>query len=96
MRTLAAFALGLSGLVGVALVDAATPASDDDNACGKIENACKAAGFAKGEHSQGKGLGQDCMKPIISGQTVSGVTVDAAIVQDCRAERAEAKNKPSK
>jgi hypothetical protein len=97
MRTrLAALAFGLSGLAGVALVDPATAVSGDGTACRKIEDACKAAGFVKGEHAQGKGLGQDCAKPIMNGQTVSGVTVDAATVKDCKAERAAAKSKHSK
>ncbi len=97
MRTrLAALAFGLSGLVGVAVVDLATAASGDATACRKIEDACKAAGFVKGEHTQGKRLGHDCVKPIINGQTVSGVTVDAVTVKDCRAEKAAAKSKHAK
>ena len=88
----AALAFALSGLVVVAIVGPATGASGDDSACRRIEDACKGAGFAKGKHTDGKGLSLDCVKPIVNGQTVSGVTVDAATVKDCRAERAEAKS----
>jgi hypothetical protein len=63
-----------------------------EDPCSKIEDACKAAGFAKGEHSKGKGLGADCMQPIIGGKTVPGVTVDPAVAQACGAERAKAKS----
>ena len=96
MRTrLAALAFGLSGLAVAVLVGPATGASGDDSACRRIEDACKAAGFAKGSHTKGKKLGQDCVKPIINGQVISGVTADAATVKDCGAERAEAKSKRS-
>lgn len=52
--------------------------------CMKIMEACKAAGFAKGEAKEGKGLFKNCLKPIREGKTVPGVTVDPATVQACK------------
>jgi hypothetical protein len=56
--------------------------------CKTIMEACKSAGFMKGGHASGKGMMEDCIKPIMSGQTVSGVTVDPADVSACQAKRA--------
>ncbi len=63
--------------------DAADMSSSDDKSCSTIANACLAAGFVKTE-SADKGIWRDCMKPIILGQTVAGVTVDSSVVKACR------------
>ena len=65
----------------------------DTHPCEKIKSACEAAGFTKGDHKDGKGLHKDCMKPIMSGQTVAGVTVDAGDLQACQAKKATWKQK---
>lgn len=52
--------------------------------CTTIANACLAAGFSKTEPVN-KGVWHDCMKPIILGQTVSGVTYDSVAAKSCRA-----------
>lgn len=55
----------------------------DDKSCGEIANACLAAGFVKGE-SDTKGIWHDCMKPVILGKSVAGVSVNSSIVKSCR------------
>ena len=54
-----------------------------DGPCSKIWQACTAAGFTK-DGAAGKDLRTNCMKPIMDGQSVEGVTVDAANVQACK------------
>jgi hypothetical protein len=58
--------------------------------CQKIRKSCEAAGFAKGAHkTNGKGLFVDCMKKIMNGETVAGVTVDAQDVSKCKEVKAK-------
>jgi hypothetical protein len=66
--------------------------------CRELEQACKSAGFAKGQHKQAKGLWKDCMDPILDGKSVQGVSADASVVQACKAKKAEhrAKEKSEK
>ena len=52
--------------------------------CKNIMAACKAAGYAP--HAKDKDLRKDCMKPIMHGQAVEGVTVDPADVPACQAK----------
>ncbi len=54
--------------------------------CATIAKACLDAGFVR-MATQGKQFWHDCMKPLILGQTVSGVTVDPSVVQTCRANK---------
>jgi len=59
----------------------------DSKPCAAIAEACKAAGFAKGE-TDGKRFWMDCMKPVILGQTVTGVKgIDANTVKMCRSDK---------
>lgn len=64
----------------------ATNPTDPDEAtskqCEKIADACRNAGFAR--RDQGKYFWRDCMKPILYGQSVAGVTVDKNDVKACR------------
>ena len=56
--------------------------------CGMIAKACLKAGYTRnGGH--GKQFWMDCMKPIMLGKTVSGVTVDAATAKSCREKKIE-------
>jgi hypothetical protein len=55
----------------------------DSKTCATIANACLNAGFVRTETAD-KRIWQDCMKPIILGKTVSGVTVDVDTVKTCR------------
>lgn len=61
---------------------------DEDKPCMTIAKACLSAGFVE-TRSTDKGIWHDCMKPIILGKTVSGVTVDPAVVKTCRAHKIE-------
>jgi len=62
---------------------AETPA---DKPCEALANACLTAGFVKTE-SADKGIWRDCMRPIILGQSVAGITVDASLAKSCRVEK---------
>ena len=71
---------------------AATPALEAAKApgpCKQIAQACMQAGFVKGGHKDGKGLKMDCMKPIMDGKAVTGVTVAADTVASCKEKRAK-------
>lgn len=57
----------------------------EEGPCKKMMDACKSADFAKGDHKMKKGLFKDCMQPLLAGQTVAGVTVDAQVVAACKA-----------
>ena len=84
--------LALIGLTAApALADDPRPA---DHPCRKIEDACKAAGFVKGEAKVGKGLFIDCLDPIVAGKTVPNVTVDPSLGPACKAREAEARKHP--
>ncbi|MEO8402273.1 MAG: hypothetical protein ABI597_10870 [Gammaproteobacteria bacterium] len=56
---------------------------DRDKNCMTIAKACEAAGFTRGK-SPNKGFWFDCMKPIVLGKTVAGVTIDPAVAKSCR------------
>ncbi|MBY0471739.1 hypothetical protein K2X30_11285 [bacterium] len=61
--------------------------------CAKIYKACHKGGFIKGGHQEGKGLVINCMKPLMEGKTVPGVTVDAAVIKACQEKKADWKEK---
>jgi hypothetical protein len=67
--------------------DSAANIKDPDAAskdqCQAIAHACTAAGF-KEKGGAGFAFWHDCMKPVILGQTVKGVTVDPEVVKTCR------------
>ncbi len=62
------------------------------DACKEIAEACKKAGFMKGDWKKGDGLWRDCVDPIMQGQTSApGATkplpsVDANVIAACRAK----------
>lgn len=62
--------------------------------CADIVNACLSAGFTR--ESPDKKFWQDCMKPILLGKTVSGVTVDAGAAKACRTTKIEEMKKELK
>lgn len=62
--------------------------SSDSKPCATIADACSAAGFAKTD-SIDKKFWKDCMKPIILGQKVEGVNVDADTIKSCRTNKIE-------
>ncbi len=61
--------------------------------CREIVEACKNAGFVKGKAKEGKGLFKNCVEPILAGQSVQGVSVDAGLVQACQERRAKRKER---
>ena len=66
------------------------------NGCKAIEAACKSAGYVKGDHKKnGKGLFEDCLKPVVEGKSIEGVTVEASVIESCKArhEKRVAKRK---
>lgn len=60
--------------------------SSGDKPCLMIAKACVAAGYVI-KDSTNKRFWQNCMKPILLGNTVSGVKVDAAMAKTCRAHK---------
>lgn len=85
-------------VLAASLVFASTAFSEDDaktkeeGPCKKVMDACKAADFAKGDHTMKKSLFKDCMQPLLAGQTVAGVTIDAEALTACKAIK-DAKHK---
>ncbi|MEI6398344.1 MAG: hypothetical protein WCO71_06220 [Pseudomonadota bacterium] len=77
--------------IGVAAVARAAEGAEHgkNHPCKAIEAACVAAGFKKGDHKDKKGLWVDCVKPIMDGSTVAGVTVPADAVAACKEKKAE-------
>ena len=67
----------------------AEPGEHGDGPCKAIKAACESAGFYKGGHDKGKGLGMDCMKKIMEGGSVPGVSVTADQVAACKAKKAK-------
>jgi hypothetical protein len=51
--------------------------------CKNIRSACESAGYSK-NGTEGKHMWKDCLKPVLLGQSIAGVTVDAGDVQACR------------
>lgn len=51
--------------------------------CDSVVNACKSAGFTD-EGMGDKSFWFGCMKPVLFGKTVSGVTIDANDIKQCR------------
>jgi hypothetical protein len=63
--------------------------ADEKHPCRPLKMACKTAGFFTHGHEKGnKGLGLDCVKPILAGRSVAGVVVNPSDVQACQAYRA--------
>lgn len=64
--------------------------------CMKLKEACVAAGFEKGKHKEKKGLMMDCMKPLMHGETVAGVTVSPEDLAACKEKKEHRKEKHNK
>ena len=61
-------------------------ASSDSKSCAMIAKACLDAGFSNTNMTD-KRFWQDCMKPVVLGQTVQGVTIDSSTVKTCRSDK---------
>jgi hypothetical protein len=88
----------LAGVISIAFVSAAlaqAPAkmpNQPPGPCKEIADACRNAGFVKGDWKKGDGLWRDCVDPVMQGQaSAPGGTkplprVDAALVSACKAK----------
>ncbi len=54
--------------------------------CKNIASACEKAGYTRNSN---KKFWFECMKPVLMGKTVSGVTISAADVKACREKKIE-------
>ncbi len=61
---------------------------DDSKPCMMVAKACVHAGYTQ-HGSADKGFWKDCMKPVIMGMSVKGVSIDADVVKQCRADKIE-------
>lgn len=68
------------------IVFADVPSAGKD--CDTIAKACLDAGFNRNDEGD-KMFWQNCMRPILMGKSVSGVTVDAMTVKACRKGKIE-------
>jgi hypothetical protein len=69
------------------IIHPAFAANDDESKpCAAIVKSCLDAGYTR-DGGTGKTFWKDCMKPVILGQTVQGVSVDANTVKMCRADK---------
>jgi hypothetical protein len=67
-------------------VDADMAAPSASEPCAAISKACQSAGFNRTEKAD-KNFWLDCMRPLVLGKTVAGVTVDADTIKHCRADK---------
>lgn len=58
----------------------------DSKPCEKIVSACLNAGYTR-ENTTDKQFWQNCMKPIVLGQTVQGVEIDTMTTKACRMDK---------
>ena len=55
------------------------------NPCLPIANACKQAGYYRGGNTVGKGLIENCVRPIANQRmTLKNVTFPATVLQNCK------------
>lgn len=86
-------ALSLATLLSLTLHAEDKKEKDTNHPCVKIKTACESAGFIKGKHKEKKGLHLDCMKPLLEGKTVEGVSVSSEDISACKTKQAEHKAK---
>ncbi|MBX3710031.1 MAG: hypothetical protein KIT56_09940 [Gammaproteobacteria bacterium] len=60
--------------------------SSDSKPCKAIVKSCLDGGYTR-QKSEGKKFWKDCMKPLVLGQSVKGVSVKAEDVKACRAAK---------
>jgi hypothetical protein len=74
------------------VIAAAAPARaevEKPHPCKKLTAACEAAGYLPGQRAPGKNLHADCMKKLLAGVTVEGVTLAEADVSACKAKKSK-------
>jgi hypothetical protein len=70
----------------------ASSANAGQHPCEVVESTCAGAGFIKGQAKAGNGLWEDCINPIMQGQTIPNAvkpipSVDPGVVAACHAKR---------
>lgn len=79
----------LKVLILISLAGISSPtlaARSSGGACKNLAKACQAGGYTKGNSK--KRIGRDCLRPLLKGQTVAGVTVSPADLSTCKKDRA--------
>lgn len=61
--------------------------------CMAVASACEDAGFRLSKKTPGKNIWHDCVKPLVAGQSISGVTVDPKDLDACKMHMAQKKDK---
>ncbi len=57
------------------------------NACMPIAKACMSQGYYKGGNKEGKGLIDNCVKPVVAGEmTLPNTSFSNDVMQQCKAE----------
>lgn len=72
---------------------ASAPKEAKNRPCLNIAVACENAGFRLSKTIPGKNIWKDCVKPIVAGQTVAGVTAAPADIQACKTKMQQRKMK---
>lgn len=68
--------------------------TSSDRPCGIIAKSCLDAGYSRDNND--KRFWQDCMKPLLLGKTVEGVTLDAGVAKKCRNDKIDEMKKELK
>ena len=84
MKTVIMTLLALALAAPAVFAENAAPPKGQERPCLKIEQACQAAGFMPGGAKEGKGIIVDCVKPLLAGKSVVGVTIEPATLQACQ------------
>jgi hypothetical protein len=62
---------------------------EENHPCKAIAKACKNAGFVKGGAKSGNGIMANCIKPLLEGQSVKGVSISGEEAAACKAKMQE-------
>ena len=68
--------------------DSSSSSENASKQCEGIAKACLVAGYTR-EGGAGKAFWADCMKPILLGKTINGITISRADVSTCRQQKVE-------
>lgn len=63
--------------------------------CRRLIDACHEAGLSeKVARSKGKGLHVDCMKRLLSGERIDGISIPEADIAACKAKKTKKRDRP--
>jgi hypothetical protein len=65
----------------------------NEGSCSKILDACKTFIKNKKNSKVKLSLYRNCMQPLLNNEKVSGVTIEAEVIKECQAKKAEIKQK---